>query len=1055
MDSAASREPGATEPLTRARPRLVFRTQLAHGSPTGRIEGFTNVRELYAKIAEAFGIAPTEILFCTLNSHKVDMQKLLGGQIGLEDFIFAHVRGETKEVEVTKTEDALGLTITDNGAGYAFIKRIKEGSIINRIEAVCVGDSIEAINDHSIVGCRHYEVAKMLRELPRSQPFTLRLVQPRRAFDMIGQRSKSSKCPMEAKVSSGRETLRLRSGGAATVEEAAITPGGGSHSPFPLPIWKASFPATTTLSMLRAQRRGSGSGAQGGRPAGELHGHPRPRAGSRGGGDCSELGRSPGLCTRPGRRSGRVRLSGRVRGGGVGSRRRGPRRLWLACVGVSSPGPSPLPQRHSRTQDSSEPRPATGTRPSSETQARPETQLGSSTQFSSKTQSEPHPSSGTQVSPEAHSSSRTNIEVQPSSRTRPSSLTQDHPEAQHGSSTQSEPHPSSGTQVSPKARSCSRIKSDVLHSSRTPSSSVTQTHPKAQPDFSTQHSSETQLESVVRPELQSCSKTKIEAQGSSKTQPSSATQAHPGSVALVVSEVQPAFRPQPGPGVRSDSRTQVSPEATPHSGASGNSEDQARLRTQASPQVNLCSETKATLRTQSGSEVGLGSRTQTHPAGKPCSRVQPDTGTNPEAAAQVMADPQPSGMQPSAVPQPHSGTKTNVRMQLGSEHRAHCQAQQPGSESQPRHETAASMADTRSGSGGTASLGPQARSSKPLTDRNHAGSSSQPSSTPLPSADTQGHTAAQSKLTPQPCSPAQLPASTSQRPAPQGSPGDESDSAAQPRGRSRTALRGEPHSQMPRTPETRPSSGMSPGANPTPPRRSCEGSRAQSDSGTQTDFQAWPGSGAHAGWARHRRSQLQSLAEKEPSSRSLSSSGDRTQHLVTAGASCVPQQDTGQWLGYAARVASRTQFSPQVPSRTGAQPSAADSSSRTRPGHSPGACPLSSRDSRCSQTPGLEPTKEPEPLAGPQSPSPLTLRVPTPAPSKVAGPWPQDGTQATPGPQARHPTLLGPESPVPDTPQKPALFPKPQLGRQKLSPAPTYVTPSPSPGSGSLPHPSL
>ena len=45
----------------RARPRLVFRTQLAHGSPTGKIEGFTNVRELYAKIAEAFGIAPTEV----------------------------------------------------------------------------------------------------------------------------------------------------------------------------------------------------------------------------------------------------------------------------------------------------------------------------------------------------------------------------------------------------------------------------------------------------------------------------------------------------------------------------------------------------------------------------------------------------------------------------------------------------------------------------------------------------------------------------------------------------------------------------------------------------------------------------------------------------------------------------------------------------------------------------------------------------------------------------------------------------------------------------------
>lgn len=61
MDSAAPREPGAIEPPARVRPRLVFRTQLAHGSPTGRIEGFTNVRELYAKIAEAFGIAPTEV----------------------------------------------------------------------------------------------------------------------------------------------------------------------------------------------------------------------------------------------------------------------------------------------------------------------------------------------------------------------------------------------------------------------------------------------------------------------------------------------------------------------------------------------------------------------------------------------------------------------------------------------------------------------------------------------------------------------------------------------------------------------------------------------------------------------------------------------------------------------------------------------------------------------------------------------------------------------------------------------------------------------------------
>lgn len=59
-----------------------------------------------------------QIIFCTLNSHKVDMTKLLGGQIGLDDFIFAHRKGRPKEIEIVKSEDALGLTITDNGRFY-------------------------------------------------------------------------------------------------------------------------------------------------------------------------------------------------------------------------------------------------------------------------------------------------------------------------------------------------------------------------------------------------------------------------------------------------------------------------------------------------------------------------------------------------------------------------------------------------------------------------------------------------------------------------------------------------------------------------------------------------------------------------------------------------------------------------------------------------------------------------------------------------------------------------------------------------------------------------
>ncbi|KAL4648727.1 PDZ domain-containing protein GIPC1 [Arapaima gigas] len=215
-DGSIGQGSGLPPPPASLRPRLIFHTQLAHGSPTGRIEGFSNVRELYSKIGEAFAIPPSEILFCTLNTHKVDMDKLLGGQIGLEDFIFAHVKGQKKEVEVFKGEDALGLTITDNGAGYAFIKRIREGSVVDRIQVISVGDMIESINGNHLVGCRHYEVAKMLKELPRGQHFLLKLVEPMKAFDMISQRGGRGHAAVQ--LGTGRGTLRLRAKGPATVE---------------------------------------------------------------------------------------------------------------------------------------------------------------------------------------------------------------------------------------------------------------------------------------------------------------------------------------------------------------------------------------------------------------------------------------------------------------------------------------------------------------------------------------------------------------------------------------------------------------------------------------------------------------------------------------------------------------------------------------------------------------------------------------------------------------------------------------------------------------------
>lgn len=45
-----------------------------------------------------------------------------------------------------------------------------------------MGDHIECINGKNIVGSRHYEVARMLKDLPKDQSFKLKLVEPMKAF---------------------------------------------------------------------------------------------------------------------------------------------------------------------------------------------------------------------------------------------------------------------------------------------------------------------------------------------------------------------------------------------------------------------------------------------------------------------------------------------------------------------------------------------------------------------------------------------------------------------------------------------------------------------------------------------------------------------------------------------------------------------------------------------------------------------------------------------------------------------------------------------------------
>jgi PDZ domain-containing protein GIPC len=47
------------------KPQLVFHCQLAHGSPTGLITGFSSVKELYTKIAECYDFPVEEVsLLC-------------------------------------------------------------------------------------------------------------------------------------------------------------------------------------------------------------------------------------------------------------------------------------------------------------------------------------------------------------------------------------------------------------------------------------------------------------------------------------------------------------------------------------------------------------------------------------------------------------------------------------------------------------------------------------------------------------------------------------------------------------------------------------------------------------------------------------------------------------------------------------------------------------------------------------------------------------------------------------------------------------------------------
>ena len=101
-----------------------------------------------------------------------------------------------------------------------------------------VGDHIEKINDKSLVDTRHFEVAKMLKDLPVGSTFTMRLIEPNAfgfrsyfekekiliidflVFFSLNLEIEPAKRGRKAgDMKNGTKTLRFKSDGQASVED--------------------------------------------------------------------------------------------------------------------------------------------------------------------------------------------------------------------------------------------------------------------------------------------------------------------------------------------------------------------------------------------------------------------------------------------------------------------------------------------------------------------------------------------------------------------------------------------------------------------------------------------------------------------------------------------------------------------------------------------------------------------------------------------------------------------------------------------------------------------
>lgn len=199
-----------------------FECILAHGSSVSFISGFKNLPELYLNIGKAFNISPDDILYCTANTNKIEPTTFITNNVNFGDVIYVHTKGQRKEVQMTKTGDALGITITDNGAGYCFVKKIKPGSTSALASpAISIGDHIEKVNGVSMVGMTHCNVARVLRNISVGESFVIRLIESyKTGFSHISARSSRVPNKTTNDVTSGTGTLRFKANGDVVIQEA-------------------------------------------------------------------------------------------------------------------------------------------------------------------------------------------------------------------------------------------------------------------------------------------------------------------------------------------------------------------------------------------------------------------------------------------------------------------------------------------------------------------------------------------------------------------------------------------------------------------------------------------------------------------------------------------------------------------------------------------------------------------------------------------------------------------------------------------------------------------